>query len=186
LNRAARRAGVSVGAYLADPDTGRCVNCDRMGCQPSAQGQLVLHVNTFTKKDAYAHMLERYGPDTGTWPYIPGGRPPAQPGHPAATPETGAAKVPAACPQCHRRHASAVVTMTAYAHVLPGSQRDAADRFAAPDRRCAIMTRRPQASDWHQRGVARQVTCLWPAGMSCPRGDLNDHDKGCTGRHGLA
>jgi integrase len=28
-------------------------------------------------------------------------------------------------------HASAVVTMTVYAHVLPGSQRDAADRFAA-------------------------------------------------------
>jgi integrase len=27
-------------------------------------------------------------------------------------------------------HASAVVTMTVYAHVLPGSQRDAADRFA--------------------------------------------------------
>ena len=28
-------------------------------------------------------------------------------------------------------HTSAVVTMTVYAHVLPGSQRDAADRFAA-------------------------------------------------------
>jgi len=28
-------------------------------------------------------------------------------------------------------HASAVVTMTVYAHVLPGSQREAADRFAA-------------------------------------------------------
>ena len=28
-------------------------------------------------------------------------------------------------------HASPVVTMTVYAHVLPGSQRDAADRFAA-------------------------------------------------------
>jgi integrase len=28
-------------------------------------------------------------------------------------------------------HASAVVTMTVYAHVLPGSQRDAAARFAA-------------------------------------------------------
>jgi integrase len=28
-------------------------------------------------------------------------------------------------------HASAVVTITVYAHVLPGSQRDAADRFAA-------------------------------------------------------
>jgi len=27
-------------------------------------------------------------------------------------------------------HASAVVTMTVYAHVLPGSQREAADRFA--------------------------------------------------------
>ena len=94
LNRAARRAGVSVGAYLADPDTGRCVNCDRIGCQPSAQGQLVLHVNTFTKKDAYAHMLERYGPDTGTWPYIPGVVP-AQPGHPAATRKPA----PRRCPQ---------------------------------------------------------------------------------------
>jgi integrase len=28
-------------------------------------------------------------------------------------------------------HASPVVTMTVYAHVLPGSQREAADRFAA-------------------------------------------------------
>ena len=28
-------------------------------------------------------------------------------------------------------HRSAVVTMTVYAHVLPGSQRDAAERFAA-------------------------------------------------------
>ena len=28
-------------------------------------------------------------------------------------------------------HASAVVMMTVYAHVLPGSQRDAADHFAA-------------------------------------------------------
>jgi len=27
-------------------------------------------------------------------------------------------------------HASAVVTMTVYAHVLPGSQREAADTFA--------------------------------------------------------
>jgi hypothetical protein len=103
LNRAARRAGVSVGAYLADPDTGTCVNCDRMRCQPSAKGQLVLHVNTFTKKDAYAYMLDRYGPDTSTWPYIPGGRPPARPGNPAASPGSAAAKVPAACPHCHRR-----------------------------------------------------------------------------------
>ena len=110
LNRAARRAGVSVGAYLADPDTGTCANCDRMRCQPSAKGQLVLHVNTFLKKDAYAYMLERYGPGTSTWPYIPGGRLPAQPGNPVASPEPAAGKVPAACPQCHRRHASAVVT----------------------------------------------------------------------------
>jgi len=94
LNRAARRAGVSVGAYLADPDTGRCANCERMHCQPSTKGQLVLHVNTFTKKDAYAHMLERYGPDTGTWPYIPGVVP-AQPGHPAATRKPA----PRRCPQ---------------------------------------------------------------------------------------
>jgi integrase len=28
-------------------------------------------------------------------------------------------------------HTSAVVTMTVYAHVLPGSQREAAGRFAA-------------------------------------------------------
>ena len=28
-------------------------------------------------------------------------------------------------------HASAVVTMTVYAHVLPGSQREAADLFAS-------------------------------------------------------
>ena len=28
-------------------------------------------------------------------------------------------------------HASLVITMTVYAHVLPGSQREAADRFAA-------------------------------------------------------
>jgi integrase len=28
-------------------------------------------------------------------------------------------------------HASPVITMTVYAHVLPGSQREAADRFAA-------------------------------------------------------
>jgi integrase len=28
-------------------------------------------------------------------------------------------------------HASAVVTMTVYAHALPGSQREAVDRFAA-------------------------------------------------------
>jgi hypothetical protein len=103
LNRAARRAGVSIGAYLADPDTGTCANCDRMHCQPSAKGQLVLHVNTFTKKDAYAYMLEWYGPDTSAWPYIPGGRPPAQPGNPAASPEPAARKVPAACPHCHRR-----------------------------------------------------------------------------------
>jgi hypothetical protein len=103
LNRAARRAGVSIGAYLADPDTGTCANCDRMRCQPSARGQLVLHVNTFTKKDAYAYMLERYGPDTSTWPYIPGGRHPAQHGQAAASPEPAAAKVPAACPHCHRR-----------------------------------------------------------------------------------
>ena len=46
LNRAARRAKISVGAYLADPETGKCVNCDRMKCQPSTKGQLVLHVNT--------------------------------------------------------------------------------------------------------------------------------------------
>jgi hypothetical protein len=98
LNRAARRAGVSVGAYLADPDTGTCANCDRMQCQPSAKGQLVLHVNTFTKKESYAYMLERYGPDTSKWPYIPGGRTPAQPGNPAASPEPAARKVPAACP----------------------------------------------------------------------------------------
>jgi len=103
LNRAARRAGVSIGAYLADPDTGTCANCDRMHCQPSAKGQLVLHVNTFTKKDAYAYMLDRYGPDTSTWPYIPGGPPPARPGNPAASPEPAAGKVPAACPHCHRR-----------------------------------------------------------------------------------
>jgi hypothetical protein len=103
LNRAARRADVSIGAYLADPATGKCANCDRMRCQPSAKGQLVLHVNTFTKKDAYAYMLERYGPDTSTWPYIPGGRPPALPGSPAANPEPAARKVPAACPHCHRR-----------------------------------------------------------------------------------
>jgi hypothetical protein len=103
LNRAARRAGVSIGAYLADPDTGRCVNCDRMRCGPSATGHFVLHVNTFTKKDAYAYMLDRYGPDTSTWPYIPGGRPPARPGNPAANPEPAARKVPAACPHCHRR-----------------------------------------------------------------------------------
>jgi len=35
LSRAARRAGVSVGAYLADPDTGTCANCGRMQCQPT-------------------------------------------------------------------------------------------------------------------------------------------------------
>jgi integrase len=28
-------------------------------------------------------------------------------------------------------HASPVITMTVYAHVLPGSQREAAERFAA-------------------------------------------------------
>jgi hypothetical protein len=103
LHRAARRAGISVGAYLADPDTGKCPNCDRMLCQPSAKGQLVLHVNTFTKKDAYAYVLERYGTDTSTWPYIPGGRPPARPGNPAASPAPAAGKVPAACSHCHRR-----------------------------------------------------------------------------------
>jgi hypothetical protein len=69
-----------------------------MQCQPSAQGQLVLHVNTFTKKESYAYMLERYGPDTSKWPYIPGGRTLAQPGNPAASPEPAARKVPAACP----------------------------------------------------------------------------------------
>jgi hypothetical protein len=35
-------------------------------------------------------------------------------------------------PRCQRPgHASAVVTLVVYAHVVPGSQRDAADRFAA-------------------------------------------------------
>jgi hypothetical protein len=102
LNRAARRAGISVGAYLADPDTGRCANCERMHCQPSTKGQLVLHVNTFTKKDAYAYMLDRYGPDTSSWPYIPGGRPPAGPGPADSAARPAAAKEGASCPHCHR------------------------------------------------------------------------------------
>jgi integrase len=40
------------------------------------------------------------------------------------------AREPAHVVSARLGHASAVVTMTVYAHVLPGSQRDAADRFA--------------------------------------------------------
>ena len=72
-------------------------------------------------------------------------------------------------------HASAVVTMTVYAHVLPGSQREAAGPVRPPGRGGEIMTRRPQASDWHQGSVTEGITTLSPAGMSCPRGDLNPH-----------
>jgi hypothetical protein len=140
LNRAARRAGVSVGAYLADPDTGMCANCDRMQCQPSAKGQVVLHVNTFTKKESYAYMLERYGPDTSKWPYIPGGRAPAQPGNPAASPEPAARKVPAACPHCRRRW-----------RVPPGWQ-----QFTCPA--CnGTVERRPAAESANQPDPARDA-----------------------------
>jgi hypothetical protein len=127
LNRAARRAKISVGAYLADPATGKCANCDRMKCQPSTKGQLVLHVNTFTKNDAYAYMLDRYGPDTSNWPYIPGGRAPTQLGNPAATP--AAEKVPVTCPHCHRRW-----------RVPPGRE-----RFTCPA--CQKLVERHKAAD---------------------------------------
>ena len=36
-----------------------------------------------------------------------------------------------------------------------------------------MTSRRPQASDWHQRRVTEGITTLSPAGMLCPRGDLN-------------
>jgi hypothetical protein len=154
LNRAARRAGVSVGAYLADPDTGTCVNCNRMRCQPSAKGQLVLHVNTFTKKDAYAYMLGRYGPDTSTWPYIPGGRPPAQPGNPVASPEPAARKVPAACPHCHRRW-----------RVSPGWE-----RFNCPA--CGKLVERHKAADSASQPRTKGDTGAAPAPPDKPPAHL--------------
>jgi hypothetical protein len=145
LNRAARRAGVSVGAYLADPDTGKCANCDRMRCQPSHQGQLVLHVNTFTKKESYAYMLERYGPDTSKWPYMPGGR--AQPNsegpRPVRTRQEGARSVSALPP------ALACPARLAAVH-LPGLQRPSrapqGDRSREPTRWSRARRRsRPEA-----------------------------------------
>jgi hypothetical protein len=39
------------------------------------------------------------------------------------------------------------------------------------------MSRKPQASDWHQGSVTEGITTLWPAEMLCPRGDLNTETR---------
>ena len=72
-------------------------------------------------------------------------------------------------------HTSAVVTMTVYAHVLPGSQREAANRFARPGRGCRMTPRAPQASDWHHGRPGAGVTRRSRAQMPCGRGDSNPH-----------
>jgi hypothetical protein len=218
MDPAQARPRLAEAAHQAGP-VGRQGGADpqRLPDQPSAKGQLVLHVNTFTRKERYAYMLERYGPDTSKWPHIPGGRTPAQPGNPAASPEPAARKVPAACPAlspalaCPSRLAAfhcpvcnGPVERYAVADSAnqPRPARDAGSARNSPDeppahlrrrdhdriRPCApgrparrrralcghhrgrqIMTRRPRASDWHQRSVTRGITALSPADMSCPR-----------------
>ena len=55
-------------------------------------------------------------------------------------------------------HASAVVTMTVYAHVLPGSQREAADTFArliAGGQRCVTQVSFQCHGPWQARAPGR-------------------------------
>jgi hypothetical protein len=72
----ARRLGLSAASRVTDPATGRCELCDGgwssgQRCQPSPRGTYDLHYSVFAKKNAYAYMLERYGPDRAKWPYDP-------------------------------------------------------------------------------------------------------------------
>ena len=66
-------------------------------------------------------------------------------------------------------HSSPMVTMTVYAHVLPGSQREAANTFAR-----LIRGTRQVPRKCHRPRSGRITRCL-PAQTWCPRGDLNPH-----------
>jgi len=72
-------------------------------------------------------------------------------------------------------HASPVVTMTVYAHVLPGGQQRGSRPLCAAREGGGSMIFRPQASDWHHRGATARITSRLAARMLCPRGDLNPH-----------
>jgi hypothetical protein len=67
-------------------------------------------------------------------------------------------------------HASGVITQMAYAHVLPGSQRDAAERFASLIERVKHNERAGTSERHHGPFLADRLP-LSPAQMSCPRGE---------------
>ena len=98
--------------------------------RPSAKGQLVLHVNTFTKKESYAYMLERYGPDTCKWPYIPEAGP--QPSPAILRPARNLP--PGRYPQRARTAVGAGVCLPAGSSspALPATERSSAARRQSP------------------------------------------------------
>jgi len=156
LYRAGRRRPNSrVAAYVADPATGTCARCDEMHCQPSAKGQLMIHVGTFTDRQAYEYMLRKYGPDTSKWPYIPGKGSNPPPGQPGSASQPSAGKVPAACPHCHRcwrvpagweRFTCPACNGTVERHAAA----DSANRFGSP--RAGAARNQPDEPPARQRG----------------------------------
>ena len=72
-------------------------------------------------------------------------------------------------------HASPVVTLTVYAHVVPGQPARGRRPVRAPDRGGGVMNYRAEASERHHGPVRAGSPVLSPAEMSCPRGDLNPH-----------